>query len=88
MGKIATDAVAGISAVAAILPTLLCLFSTLSGARGYFAATGNAGNLPMSRGSCWMMTVALRFAAIFLKRSTEASVAAWSVLNVVTPLSS
>jgi len=31
-----------------------------------------------------IMTVALRFAAIFLKRSTEASVAAWSVLNVVT----
>src|SRR3984893_15355928 len=67
---------------------LHCLFSTLGVARDYFAPAGNAGNLPTSRGSCWMMTVALRFAAIFLKRSTEASVAARSVLNVVRPLPS
>src|SRR3954463_15063128 len=31
---------------------------------GYFAAFGKAGSLPMSRGSCWMMTVAFRFDAI------------------------
>ena len=26
--------------------------------RRYFAAAGNAGSLPMSRASCWMMTLA------------------------------
>src|SRR2546429_9853364 len=54
--------------------------------RDYFAAAGNAGNLPMSRRSCWMMTTAFRFAAIFLKRSSEAMVAARSVLKLGTPL--
>ena len=27
----------------------------------YFAAAGKIGNLPTSRGSCWMMSVAFRF---------------------------
>jgi hypothetical protein len=40
----------------------------------YFADAGNTGSLPTSRSSCWMMTVALRLAAIFLKRSSEPSV--------------
>jgi hypothetical protein len=40
----------------------------------YFADAGKTGSLPTSRASCWMMTVALRLAAIFLKRSSEASV--------------
>jgi hypothetical protein len=52
----------------------------------YFADAGNTGSLPTSRASCWMMTVALRLAAIFLKRSSEPSVWAWSVLNTGTPL--
>jgi hypothetical protein len=52
----------------------------------YFAAVGNAGSLSRSRASCWMMTVALEFAAIFLTRSREASVWARSVLNAGTPL--
>jgi len=86
--KIAADAGWSIPLWQAILHILRCLFSTFGAARGYFAAAGKAGSLPRSRGSCWMMTVALRFAAIFLKRSTEASVAARSVLNVVTPLPS
>src|SRR4029077_7476433 len=34
----------------------------------YFAAAGNAGSLPMSRMSCWMTTVALRFATICFMR--------------------
>src|SRR5262249_55839810 len=53
---------------------------------GYFAAAGNAGNLPTSRASGWMITVALSFAAIFLTRSVEANVAARSVLKLGTPL--
>ena len=88
MCKIATDAGWGISAVAGDFAYFTLLVFDRRRARGYFAAAGNAGSLPTSRGSCWMMTVALRFAAIFLKRSTEASVAARSVLNVVTPLPS
>src|SRR5262245_407596 len=55
-------------------------------ALGYFAAAGNAGSLFTSRASCWMMTVALKFAAIFLKRSIDASDSARFVLNVGTPL--
>jgi hypothetical protein len=51
----------------------------------YFAEAGNAGNLSTSRASCWMMTVALRFAAIFLMRSIDATVCARSVLNIGTP---
>jgi len=39
----------------------------------------------MSRASCWMITVALRFAAIFLRRSTDATVWARSKLNAGTP---
>ena len=39
----------------------------------YFAAAGKAGNLPMSRRSCWMITVALRFAATFFIRSIDAT---------------
>ena len=54
----------------------------------YFAATGNAGSLPMSRGSCWMMTVAFRLAAIFLMRSSEAIVSARSKLKDGTPFDS
>src|SRR5262249_10258694 len=52
---------------------------------GHFAAAGNAGSLPMSRMSCWMTTVALSAAAIFLKRSSEAMVCARSVLKLGTP---
>ena len=52
----------------------------------YFADTGKTGSLPTSRSSCWMITVALRLAAIFLKRSSEPSVYVWSVLNIGTPL--
>jgi hypothetical protein len=51
----------------------------------YFAAAGNAGSLPMSRMSCWMMTVALRFATICFMRSIEATVAARSTLKLGTP---
>src|SRR5262249_46980560 len=54
-------------------------------AGGYFAEPGNAGSFATSRASCWMMTVALRFAAIFLKRSIEASDSARSVLKTGTP---
>jgi hypothetical protein len=54
--------------------------------RDYFAAAGNAGSLPTSRASCWMITVAFRFAAIFLKRSIDAIDSARSVLKVGTPL--
>jgi len=32
--------------------------STLGAVRAYFAAAGNAGNLPRSRGSCWIANVA------------------------------
>src|SRR5262245_28236059 len=59
---------------------------TVSSAWCYFAAAGNAGSLPMSRMSCWMMTVALRLAAICFIRSIEAIVAARSKLNHGTPL--
>ena len=52
----------------------------------YFAEAGNAGNLSTSRASCWMMTVALEPATIFLTRSSEASVWERSVLNAGTPL--
>src|SRR5258708_2321881 len=52
----------------------------------YFAAAGNAGSLATSRASCWITTVALRFAAIVLMRSSDATVWARSVLNVGTPL--
>src|SRR5262249_56499841 len=51
----------------------------------YFADAGNAANLSTSRASCWMMTVALRFAAIFLRRSSDATVWARSKLNAGTP---
>ena len=51
----------------------------------YFAAAGNAGSLPMSRMSCWMTTVALRFATICFMRSIEATVAARSKLKLGTP---
>ena len=51
----------------------------------HFAAAGNAGSLPMSRASCWMITVALRFLAMVLKRSNDASVSCRLVLNVGTP---
>jgi len=44
----------------------------------YFASAGKAGSLPMSRRSCWMITVALRFAAIFFNRSSDATVCARS----------
>src|SRR5437867_12827382 len=37
----------------------------------HFAADGNAGTLSMSRASCWMTTVALVPATIFLTRSSE-----------------
>ncbi len=40
----------------------------------YLANTGNTGNFSTSRASCWMMTVALRFAAIFFNRSIDATV--------------
>jgi hypothetical protein len=40
----------------------------------YFADAGKTGSLPTSRSSCWMTTVALRLAAIFLKRSREPTV--------------
>ena len=52
----------------------------------YFAAAGNAGNLSRSRASCWMMTVALEPATIFLTRSSDASVCERSVLKAGTPL--
>src|ERR1041384_4173722 len=52
---------------------------------GYFAAAGNAGSLPMSRMSCWMMTVAFRLATIPFMRSIEATVAARSKLKCGTP---
>src|SRR5262249_60657408 len=69
-----------------VLPTLnpgywVCWFIS----SGYFADAGNAGNLSTSRASCWMMTVALRFAAIFLRRSSDATVWARSKLNAGTP---
>ena len=48
--------------------------------------SGKAGSLSISRASCWMMTVALAPATIFLARSSDASVWARSVLNVGTPL--
>ena len=54
----------------------------------YFAAAGKAGSLSMSRGSCWMITVAFRFFAICLKRSNEASVSARLKLKVGTPFDS
>jgi hypothetical protein len=46
--------------------------------RAYFAAAGNTGNFSTSRASCWMITVALVFAAIFLRRSSDAMVCARS----------
>src|SRR4029453_2918437 len=51
----------------------------------YFAAPGNAGSLPMSRMSCWITTVALRFVTICFMRSIEATVAARSKLKLGTP---
>lgn len=53
--------------------------------RGYFAASGKAGNFPTSRASCWMMSVAFRFAASCLMRSMEANVCARSKLKAGTP---
>ena len=49
-------------------PLICCL-------RGdYFAPAGNAGNLSMSRASCWMIKVALKFSTIFFSdRSRPAS---------------
>src|SRR5690349_19010513 len=44
----------------------------------YFAACGKAGSLVMSRGSCWMTMVALRFFWMSLMRSIDASVSARS----------
>ena len=52
----------------------------------YFAEAGNAGNLSTSRASCWMTTVALEPATIFLTRSSDASVCERSVLKAGTPL--
>ena len=49
------------------------------------AAAGNAGSFGMSRGSCWMMKVALRFFWICLMRSIDASVWARSKLKPGTP---
>jgi hypothetical protein len=54
--------------------------------RRYFAEAGKTGSLSRSRASCWMMTVALAPATIFLTRSSDARVWARSVLNAVTPL--
>ena len=42
------------------------------------AAIGNAGSLSMSRGSCWMITVAFRFFSICFMRCIEAMVSARS----------
>ena len=39
----------------------------------------------MSRISCWMTTVAFRFAASFFKRSIDATVCARSALKLGTP---
>jgi hypothetical protein len=52
----------------------------------YSAAVGNAGNLSMSRASCWMISVALKVATIPFSRSIEASVCERSELNRGTPL--
>src|ERR1700735_3796605 len=41
---------------------------------GYLGKAGNTGSFSTSRASCWMMSVAFRFAAIFLMRSIEATV--------------
>src|ERR1700719_4890168 len=54
-------------------------------AADYFAPAGNAGNLPMSRASCWMTSVALKTSTIFFMREIEASVSARSKLNAGTP---
>src|SRR5262249_22428236 len=51
----------------------------------YFAAFGNAGSFPISRGSCWMITVAFRFFSIPLIRWIEAMVCARSKLKPGTP---
>jgi hypothetical protein len=52
----------------------------------HFAAVGNAGNLSMSRASCWIISVALKFPTIPFNRSIEASVCERSELNHGTPL--
>ena len=44
----------------------------------YFANAGVGGSFSTSRASCWMMMVAFRLAAIFFKRSSEATVCARS----------
>ena len=53
--------------------------------RCYFANSGNAGSFATSRGSCWMITLALRFFAAFRKRSREESESARFVFHVGTP---
>lgn len=45
-----------------------------AGGQTGLGVAGNTDSLPTSRASCWMMTVALRLAAIFLKRSIAATV--------------
>ena len=62
------------------------LVSRRRAARRYFAEAGNAGSLSTSRGSCPIMTVALRFAAICLTRANEARVSARLELKPVTTL--
>jgi hypothetical protein len=54
VGKIAADAVSAISAVASDFACFTPLVF-IPPHRGYFAAAGNAGNLPTWRGSCWMI---------------------------------
>ena len=56
----------------AVTKQVRALEAELGARSGHFVAEGNAGSLPMSRLSCWMMTVALSASAIFLKRSSEA----------------
>src|SRR5262245_18585351 len=52
----------------------------------YFAASGKAGSFPMSRASCWMISVPFVFAKSFLMRSIDATVCERSKLNHGTPL--
>jgi hypothetical protein len=82
LNRISTNSLQGLVAVRSEIGPCLRLEESLG---NYFADAGNAGNLSMSRASCWMMTVALRFAAIFLRRSSDATVWARSKLNAGTP---
>jgi hypothetical protein len=54
-------------------------------AANYFANAVDTGNFSTSRASCWMMTVAFKFVAIFFRRSIDATVCARSKLNAGTP---